>query len=187
MCEEYAARTGGVPDLILWHPTERTKFVEVKGPNDSLQENQKVRSDALCARPGADSHSSGQVWIDVLSRAGVDVEVCHVHEEGSTPPEVEKAKAKAEAQTKKTPAKTPLKRTAKAKKRKRGEDEERVPQFLASDEETTDYDQLDKTSEDEEVSRVTKRQRRKIVDEPESPTAQKVARRQSETEDVEMA
>ncbi|KAL1944729.1 hypothetical protein VTO73DRAFT_3159 [Trametes versicolor] len=170
MCEEYAARTGGVPDLILWHPTDNTtKFVEVKGPNDSLQENQKV-------------------WIDVLSRAGVEVELCHVHEEGSTPTKVKEALIKAEAKSKKTPAKsrkTPLKRKAPAKKRKRGEEEESLPQFLASDEETTDYDELDKTSEVEEASPAKKQ--RKIVDEPESPTAQKVARRQSQTEDVEMA
>lgn len=43
MCEDYAGRTGGVPDLIVWKEDEGyAKFVEVKGPNDSLQENQKV-------------------------------------------------------------------------------------------------------------------------------------------------
>ena len=43
MCEDYAGRTGGVPDLIIWHEEEQwAKFVEVKGPGDSVQENQKV-------------------------------------------------------------------------------------------------------------------------------------------------
>ena len=43
ICEDYAGRTGGVPDLIIWHEEEQwAKFVEVKGPGDSLQENQKV-------------------------------------------------------------------------------------------------------------------------------------------------
>ena len=43
LLEDYANRTGGLPDLFVWHPTEKTcKFVEVKGPGDSLQENQKV-------------------------------------------------------------------------------------------------------------------------------------------------
>ena len=48
MCEDYSSRTGGVPDLIVWNEAEQTaKFVEVKGPGDSLQENQKVRPSVL--------------------------------------------------------------------------------------------------------------------------------------------
>ena len=48
MCEDYSARTSGVPDLIVWRDNEnvaerRAMFVEVKGPGDTLQENQKVR------------------------------------------------------------------------------------------------------------------------------------------------
>ncbi|KAI0723944.1 hypothetical protein C8T65DRAFT_714858 [Cerioporus squamosus] len=67
MCEDYAARTGGVPDLIVWNEEEQwAKFVEVKGPGDNLQENQKV-------------------WIDVLLQAGMPVDVCHVYEQGDTP------------------------------------------------------------------------------------------------------
>ena len=53
MCEDYSSRTSGVPDLIVWkefatdgedgEQVERwAKFVEVKGPGDNLQENQKV-------------------------------------------------------------------------------------------------------------------------------------------------
>ncbi|KAH9945856.1 uncharacterized protein BXZ73DRAFT_86110 [Epithele typhae] len=45
MCEDYTSRTGGVPDLIVWHEEEGwARFVEVKGPGDTLQENQKVRA-----------------------------------------------------------------------------------------------------------------------------------------------
>lgn len=43
MCEDYSGRCGGVPDLIIWNDaTQICKFVEVKGPGDRLQENQKV-------------------------------------------------------------------------------------------------------------------------------------------------
>ncbi|THH16142.1 hypothetical protein EW146_g4437 [Bondarzewia mesenterica] len=66
-CEEYARRCSGLPDLLIWnHERRECKFVEVKGPGDSLQENQKL-------------------WIDVLLRANVPVEVCRVVERGQTP------------------------------------------------------------------------------------------------------
>ena len=43
MCEDYGSRASGVPDLIVWNEDEGyAKFVEVKGPGDTLQENQKV-------------------------------------------------------------------------------------------------------------------------------------------------
>lgn len=43
LCEDYAQRGSGVPDLFIWNYSERhCKFVEVKGPGDKLQENQKV-------------------------------------------------------------------------------------------------------------------------------------------------
>ena len=43
MCEDYGSRTSGVPDLIIWNAeTNQGKFVEVKGPGDNLQENQKA-------------------------------------------------------------------------------------------------------------------------------------------------
>ncbi|KAL4077221.1 VRR-NUC domain-containing protein [Scleroderma yunnanense] len=64
LCEDYAVRMSGGPDLFLWNTEECTcKFVEVKGPGDTLQENQKV-------------------WIDILLRAPVPVEICRVVEEG---------------------------------------------------------------------------------------------------------
>ena len=75
MCEDYAARTSGVPDLIVWRdsedPAEReAKFVEVKGPGDSLQENQKVCSPIHAhAVPYLDSHFT-HVGVDRRSPAG---------------------------------------------------------------------------------------------------------------------
>lgn len=43
LSEEYRHRASGVPDLIVWNYPERiARFVEVKGPGDSLSETQKV-------------------------------------------------------------------------------------------------------------------------------------------------
>lgn len=64
LAQEYAARGGGVPDLFLWKPrSEEHKqgeimFSEVKSENDRLSDTQRM-------------------WIDVLSSAGVRVELCH--------------------------------------------------------------------------------------------------------------
>ena len=50
----------------VWNMSEkRARFVEVKSPNDHLSETQKI-------------------WISVLQTAGVEVEVCHVIEAGSS-------------------------------------------------------------------------------------------------------
>ncbi|KAJ7782652.1 VRR-NUC domain-containing protein [Mycena metata] len=47
-CEDYRGRNSGVPDLVIWNPdTKECKFVEVKGPGDTLHENQRLWSDAL--------------------------------------------------------------------------------------------------------------------------------------------
>ncbi|KIR25350.1 fanconi-associated nuclease 1 [Cryptococcus deuterogattii LA55] len=60
LAEEYRHRASGVPDLIVWNPeTKDARFVEVKGPGDSLSETQKI-------------------WIDVLLSTGIQVEVCRV-------------------------------------------------------------------------------------------------------------
>ncbi|KAF8237701.1 hypothetical protein L208DRAFT_1388872 [Tricholoma matsutake] len=59
-CEDYAGRSSGVPDLVVWNAKLRTvTFVEVKGPGDRPQENQKL-------------------WFDSLLNAGADVEICQV-------------------------------------------------------------------------------------------------------------
>ncbi|KLO19274.1 hypothetical protein SCHPADRAFT_924671 [Schizopora paradoxa] len=64
-CEDYGGRMSGIPDLLVWRSKDSTiKFVEVKGPGDGLSENQKV-------------------WIDVMLRSGITVELCRVAEKGS--------------------------------------------------------------------------------------------------------
>ncbi|KAF4525540.1 hypothetical protein B566_EDAN015848 [Ephemera danica] len=57
---DFRMSRSGFPDLVLWSPSDRRcKFVEVKGPGDTLSNNQKV-------------------WLHFLSQQGGDVEVCHV-------------------------------------------------------------------------------------------------------------
>jgi len=69
MVQEYGQRGGGVPDLFLWKPIGaeletgkdtggEVMFSEVKSENDRLSDTQRM-------------------WIDVLSGAGVKVELCH--------------------------------------------------------------------------------------------------------------
>ena len=63
MAQEYGQRGGGVPDLFLWKVGEggvggEVMFSEVKSENDRLSDTQRM-------------------WIDVLSGAGVKVELCH--------------------------------------------------------------------------------------------------------------
>lgn len=62
VAQEYAQRGGGVPDLFLWRENEdgegEVMFAEVKSENDRLSDTQRL-------------------WIDVLSGAGVRVELCN--------------------------------------------------------------------------------------------------------------
>jgi Fanconi-associated nuclease 1 len=64
MAQEYRARGGGVPDLVLWRAADesRTKgevmFAEVKSANDRLSDTQRL-------------------WIHVLTGAGVRVALCN--------------------------------------------------------------------------------------------------------------
>jgi Fanconi-associated nuclease 1 len=68
MAQEYGQRGGGVPDLFLWKSSDAVEnsegaggevmFSEVKSENDRLSDTQRM-------------------WIDVLSGAGVKVELCH--------------------------------------------------------------------------------------------------------------
>ncbi|KAI0647353.1 VRR-NUC domain-containing protein [Trametes meyenii] len=166
MCEDYAGRTGGVPDLIVWNEERcEAKFVEVKGPNDSLQENQKV-------------------WIDVLLQAGQPVEVCHVYEEGKPPKVIQRLLADAA----KTPRKSKTGSGTRKRKQRDTDDEERV---LESEDEgcEVDYSQLDRPEdEEEEETPVKKKPRRNPpraasnLRETESPVARKVARLNSQPE-----
>ncbi|RDB22242.1 Fanconi-associated nuclease 1 [Hypsizygus marmoreus] len=81
-CEDYAGRSSGVPDLIIWDYTKGLcKFVEVKGPGDRPQENQKL-------------------WFDSLLGAGANVEICKVLDINQPPPASKTKKPrKARAQT----------------------------------------------------------------------------------------
>lgn len=59
MAQEYGQRGGGIPDLFLWDKGRgEVMFAEVKSENDRLSDTQRV-------------------WIDVLSGAGVKVELCN--------------------------------------------------------------------------------------------------------------
>jgi Fanconi-associated nuclease 1 len=59
LAQDYGSRCGGMPDLFLWHPERKEiKFSEVKSENDRLSDTQRL-------------------WIDVLTSAGVKVELCH--------------------------------------------------------------------------------------------------------------
>lgn len=65
MAQEYRARGGGVPDLVLWRPGEgderprgEVMFAEVKSANDRLSDTQRL-------------------WIHVLTSAGVRVALCN--------------------------------------------------------------------------------------------------------------
>ena len=59
MAQEYQQRGGGIPDLFLWNVEKgEVMFAEVKSENDRLSDTQRL-------------------WIDVLSGAGVRVELCN--------------------------------------------------------------------------------------------------------------
>jgi len=64
MAQEYRARGGGVPDLILWRTADiagqrgEVMFAEVKSANDRLSDTQRL-------------------WINVLTGAGVRVALCN--------------------------------------------------------------------------------------------------------------
>ncbi|KAM6500213.1 VRR-NUC domain containing protein [Amanita muscaria] len=88
-CEDYGGRSSGVPDLVIWDADQGIcKFVEVKGPGDRPQENQKL-------------------WFDSLLRAGANVEICHVIDINAAPKEKSKTpntRRKRKAQSLSTPA-----------------------------------------------------------------------------------
>lgn len=63
LATDYRNWRSGLPDLLLWSPTEtRAKIVEVKGPGDHLSTQQIM-------------------WLDVLVQAGADVEICLISAE----------------------------------------------------------------------------------------------------------
>ena len=81
MCQEYAARGGGVPDLFLWR-----EFDEVKGEgNDSMhaltdRASSGRKGEVMFAEVKSENDrlsDTQRLWIDVLSGAGVRVELCN--------------------------------------------------------------------------------------------------------------
>lgn len=65
LAQDHGAWQGGMPDLLLWHPTKvAAKLVEVKGPRDRLSDQQRA-------------------WISALEDAGLDVEILKVVEPNS--------------------------------------------------------------------------------------------------------
>ncbi|WVQ97668.1 hypothetical protein IAU59_004782 [Kwoniella sp. CBS 9459] len=109
LAEEYRHRCSGVPDLIVWdYANKDVRFVEVKGPGDSLSETQKV-------------------WIDVLLSSGIQVEVCRVKAKEPTTTQIEKVKKRKQATPEVMKPSGHLKRPKKEKKAyERGDDGEFV-------------------------------------------------------------
>jgi Fanconi-associated nuclease 1 len=100
--EDYGQRGSGVPDLFLWNYAEKhCKFVEVKGPGDKLQENQKVRISLRCQL--TIFKDVYQLWIDVMQRADVNVEVCHVEEQSKSTKKRQTKGKKGSKKTRKKP------------------------------------------------------------------------------------
>ncbi|KAG2363435.1 hypothetical protein BDR07DRAFT_1483688 [Suillus spraguei] len=102
---------GTVLSLSVEWDTGKCKFVEVKGPGDTLQENQKL-------------------WIDVLLRAGAAVELCSVHEHGKGDEHKTGKKGKTKGSTKK--------RRGKAKDTVESDSEEEEVQRMCESEDDAD-------------------------------------------------
>ncbi|KAJ7772094.1 VRR-NUC domain-containing protein [Mycena maculata] len=95
-CEDYGGRSSGVPDLIVWNSEKKEcKFVEVKGPGDHPQENQKM-------------------WFDALLNAQCSVEICNVVD----PKNKKKTKTKTAAKKTPKPRAKPMSSTSRGKARR---------------------------------------------------------------------
>ncbi|TFK36369.1 VRR-NUC domain-containing protein [Crucibulum laeve] len=115
-CEDYAGRNSGVPDLIVWNAEKRLcKFVEVKGPGDRPQENQKL-------------------WFDTLLGASAAVEVCLVVDEKEDDKPSTTRKRKRE-----TPATSSTQKSKKIVKDIESEDEGELDYDQLEQEESDDH------------------------------------------------
>lgn len=176
LAEDYANRTAGLPDLFLWKKESATcKFVEVKGPGDNLQENQKVCDSMFIHARHFIYILYLQLWVAILLQANVDIEVCRVASSGPESKSISKPKSipipkpavklKAGIQTKLSPIKM------------RKHEDEAIIIDSGSDNPTqeVDYSQLDREPVDSEPETP----RREEV--KEEPTPRRSARQRAET------
>ncbi|TFK63345.1 hypothetical protein BDN72DRAFT_847701 [Pluteus cervinus] len=114
-CEDYGGRSSGVPDLIVWKVEEKIcKFVEVKGPGDTAQENQKL-------------------WFHSLLGAGTNVELCKVYNQGDPPPTSGTSNTTKRKRARKTPLKQEAKPVVPAEEWDEDEDEDEQVDQLQDD------------------------------------------------------
>ena len=143
LCEDYAQRGSGVPDLFIWNYAEKhCKFVEVKGPGDKLQENQKVRISLGGQAECTIFKYVYQLWIDVMQRAEVRVEVCHVEEQSkSTTKRQTKGKKRSKkiqtTRKKLKPVDSDLETTETVISGWEGEDESNASQYFQGDDQNS--------------------------------------------------
>lgn len=69
LAQEYGQRGGGVPDLFLWKTPQLDDEENSKGKGEVMFSEVKSENDRLS--------DTQRMWIDVLSAAGVTVELCH--------------------------------------------------------------------------------------------------------------
>ena len=94
--ENYSGSGGGVPDLIVWnHKKREAKFVEVKGPGDTLSETQKVQVVLVAGISSLTRVFGFQLWIHWLLSFDGLVEVCHIETPAGERERLEKEKRKA--------------------------------------------------------------------------------------------
>ena len=93
--ENYSGSGGGVPDLIVWnHKKSEAKFVEVKGPGDTLSETQKVQVVLVACISSLTRFFGLQLWIHWLLSFDGLVEVCHIETPAGKRERFEKEKRK---------------------------------------------------------------------------------------------
>lgn len=68
LAQEYGQRGGGVPDLFLWREVAEDEGKGKKGKGEVMFSEVKSENDRLS--------DTQRMWIDVLSGAGVRVELC---------------------------------------------------------------------------------------------------------------
>ncbi|PWN29886.1 hypothetical protein BDZ90DRAFT_272584 [Jaminaea rosea] len=84
MCEEWGHCSGGMPDLIVWRPRAEEGQIAIKKEEEAEENGGQGPSVKLCEvkGPGDKLSETQKVWIDVLLRAGLEVEVSLVREKG---------------------------------------------------------------------------------------------------------